>query len=110
MTSLEIETYDLAYVAAKTGAPSVRWIQDLLRAGVIPGKKSGRKWRMSESDIAALVDYMAKLARDSVARNGGSTGAYLPAAPDPEPQPAPIRPGGGVGLTARARRNLQRSA
>ncbi|MFE2995057.1 hypothetical protein ACFXG4_08600 [Nocardia sp. NPDC059246] len=109
MTSLEIKTHALDYVVEVTGAPSVRWVQDLLRAGVIPGKKSGRSWRMSDSDMAALVDYMARLARDSVARNGGGTGAYLPAAPDPEPQPAPVT-GGGVALTARARRNLQRSA
>jgi hypothetical protein len=86
-------THSLAYVIEQTGVPSEDWLRRKLNAGQIPGRKAGRIWRMTDSDIAALVDYLARPARTA---NGGSSSiADAPSAMS-------------SGLTPRARRNLQR--
>ncbi|WP_282775835.1 hypothetical protein [Nocardia sp. CC201C] len=93
MTNLsETKTYDLTHVIEVTGAPSQDWVKRRINAGLIPARRAGRKWRMTESDIAALVEYMKRPAR---------TGAAAATAPVPTFE-------GPVGLTPRARRNLHR--
>ncbi len=56
----ETRTYDLAYVVEETGVPSEAWLRRLLNAGTIRGRRAGRQWRMTTSDIAALVEYMGR--------------------------------------------------
>jgi hypothetical protein len=45
---------ELAGAAAEIGCTE-RWLADKLRAGRFPGKKIGRKWMLSEDDIAAIL-------------------------------------------------------
>lgn len=96
MTTMETKTYDLDYVVAQTNACSARWIKHKLNAGLIPGRKAGRQWYMTESDIAALVEYMGQPTRSR---------APIVAVPD-MPAESPSR----TGLTERARRNLHRQS
>jgi hypothetical protein len=49
-------TYDLAEAAERIGGVSEKWLAARLRAGKLPGRKVGRKWRMTASDIEAAVD------------------------------------------------------
>ncbi|MBF6298279.1 hypothetical protein IU459_12075 [Nocardia amamiensis] len=86
-------THPLAYVVEQTGVPSEDWLRRKLNAGEIPGRRAGRIWRMTDSDIAALVDYLARPARISSADI--RLIAETPAA-------------SASGLTQRAKRNLQR--
>ncbi|MGW4718324.1 hypothetical protein [Nocardia sp. NPDC004260] len=86
-------THSLAYVVEQTGVPSEDWLRRKLNAGEIPGRRAGRIWRMTDSDIAALVDYLARPARAS--GTGIRSIAETPAA-------------SASGLTPRAKRNLHR--
>jgi hypothetical protein len=45
---------DLGQAAAKLQC-SERWLADNLRAGRFPAKKIGRKWRLSDDDIAVIL-------------------------------------------------------
>jgi hypothetical protein len=45
---------DLAQAAAEIGA-SERWLADNLRAGRFPAKKIGRRWKLSDDDISAIL-------------------------------------------------------
>jgi hypothetical protein len=45
---------ELARAAAEIGCTE-RWLADQLRAGRFPGKKIGRKWMLSDDDIAAIL-------------------------------------------------------
>ena len=87
----EIVTFDLEHVVKTTGAPSEDWLRRKIRKGDLTARRAGRHWRMTESDMAAVVEYMKRPAR------------LAPAADTPA---APRR----TGLTARASRNLARSA
>jgi hypothetical protein len=49
-------TYDLAEAAERIGGVSERWLAAQLRAGKLPGRKVGRKWRMTIGDIETAVD------------------------------------------------------
>lgn len=49
-------TYDLAEAAARIGGVTEKWLAARLRAGKLPGRKVGRQWRMTESDIEAAVE------------------------------------------------------
>lgn len=49
-------TFDLAEAAERIGGVSERWLAAQLRAGAIPGRKVGRKWRMTAGDIDACLD------------------------------------------------------
>ncbi|MFN8229053.1 MAG: helix-turn-helix domain-containing protein [Mycobacterium sp.] len=49
-------TYDLAEAAERIGGVSERWLAAQLRDGKIPGRKVGRKWRMTAGDIDACLD------------------------------------------------------
>jgi hypothetical protein len=41
------------------GAPSERWLIEQLRAGIFPGRKVARAWRMTDADIEAALDICA---------------------------------------------------
>lgn len=49
-------TYSITEAAERIGAPSERWLIDQLRAGRFPGRKVGRRWRMTDSDMADAID------------------------------------------------------
>ncbi|MBF6328762.1 hypothetical protein [Nocardia transvalensis] len=83
MTPDEVETFPLAFVVEKTGVPSEDWLRRRLNARQIPGRRAGREWRMTLSDMAALVEYMA-------------TGPSRPVTTD------------STGLTPASRRRLER--
>lgn len=91
---MEFETVDLDQAARITGAPSADWLRRKLNERKIPGRRAGRRWRMTRSDMAAAVEYMKRPAK------------VAPADDDHAPADAP-KP---TGLTARASRNLARSA
>lgn len=48
-------TCDLAEAAERIGGVSERWLAAQLRDGNIPGRKVGRKWRMTAGDIDACL-------------------------------------------------------
>ena len=50
------KTYSVAEATGQMGAPSERWVIERLRAGVFPGRKVGRSWRMTDGDIDAASD------------------------------------------------------
>jgi hypothetical protein len=45
---------DLSQAAAKLHCGE-RWLADNLRAGRFPAKKIGRKWALSDDDVAAII-------------------------------------------------------
>lgn len=92
---LEFKTFDLASAAEMTGAPSADWLMRKIRAGAFTGRKAGRNWRMTESDMAEAVEYMKRAAKPTAV-----------AAEQTAPSATPPR----TGLTQRARRNLARTA
>lgn len=93
----ETRTHSLAYVIEQTGVPSSDWLRRKLNAGEISGIKAGREWRMTDSDIAALIDYMRRPARQIAAAPASASDAG-------------VQTGRNVsGLTARSRRKLQRT-
>lgn len=49
-------TYDLAAAAERIGGVSEKWLAVQLRRGKLPGRKIGRHWRMTQSDIEAAVE------------------------------------------------------
>ena len=49
-------TYDLAEAAERIGGVTEKWLAARLRAGKLPGRKVGRQWRMTDSDIEAAVE------------------------------------------------------
>ncbi|MFI7527541.1 hypothetical protein [Nocardia salmonicida] len=93
---LEDETFDLAYVVERTGAPSEDWLMRRIRTRALPACKAGRHWRMTRSDMAEVVAYMKRLAEQAVA--------------DADEKPAPPSAPRPTGLTDRARRSLARTA
>lgn len=46
-----IRGHRLEEVVAAGLAPSVRWLQDQIRAGCIPAHKIGRHWVMTDADL-----------------------------------------------------------
>jgi hypothetical protein len=51
-----ITTYALDEVVAAGNAPSIKWLQKEIRAGRITARKVGRHWRMTDGDIADMLD------------------------------------------------------
>ncbi|KZM68093.1 hypothetical protein [Nocardia terpenica] len=80
---VEVATFPLSHVVQTTGAASEDWLIRRLRKKQIRGRWTGREWRMTASDMAALVEFMAN-------------GPAAPAVPDV------------TGLTAASRRRLER--
>ncbi len=107
--TLEDETFALDYVVTRTGAPSEDWLMRRIRSGDIPACKSGRHWRMTRSDMAAVVAHMKFLAAKAIG-NAGPAEPDLPSVATVDQPPAAARVPRRTGLTDRARRNLARSA
>jgi hypothetical protein len=53
---MSITTYSVAEVAEQIGAPSERWVVEQLRAGRFPGRKVARNWRLTDQDVADVLD------------------------------------------------------
>lgn len=68
-----IRGHQLEAVVEAGLAPSVRWLQDGIRAGRIPAHKLGRHWVMTDTDIEALLDASAS--------TGKPPEAVLPSSP-----------------------------
>jgi Helix-turn-helix domain len=49
-----MQLWDLSQAAAELHC-SERWLADNLRSGRFPAKKIGRKWMLSDDDIAAIL-------------------------------------------------------
>jgi hypothetical protein len=81
---MSIVTYSTAEAAEQIGAPSERWLIEHLRSGRFPGRKVGRHWRLTDQDIADVLD---------VCRNDASRAAL--------PVVTPI-----VGLTPTSRKKV----
>lgn len=94
----ETQTFPLDYVVEHTGAPSEDWLRRKINQGLLPARKAGRHWRMTESDMAAVVDLMAVPARIDSSSIAGTA--------------AETRPDGTnvAGLTPRARKRIRQSA
>ncbi|WP_280393183.1 helix-turn-helix domain-containing protein [Nocardia wallacei] len=88
----ETRTLPLEEVADRLGAPSVDWLARQLRAGKIPGRKVGRSWRMTESDVARAIELLAV----------GPRPTHAPASVSHTPTADPS------GLTAGSRKRLER--
>lgn len=56
MTSIESLTYALDQAVVLMGAKSTRQLSEWLKSGRIPGRKIGREWRMTISDIEAAIE------------------------------------------------------
>jgi hypothetical protein len=56
-----IRGYALEEVAAAGLAPSVRWLQDQIRAKKIPAHKIGRHWIMTDADVDQMLELTASL-------------------------------------------------
>lgn len=56
----ELQTHPLAYVVQAANVPSEDWLRRRLNRGEIRGRRAGKKWSMTTSDIAALIAYMAQ--------------------------------------------------
>lgn len=53
-----IETYSTAEVAKQLGCTE-EWLQRQLRAGRFRGRKIGRNWRLTDSDVQFALDVSA---------------------------------------------------
>lgn len=102
----EFETFELARAVELTGAPSEDWLMRKIRVGIFPARKAGRHWRMTRSDMAEVVAYMKRAADQAVA----ASTAGRPVAPALDERHAAVAAPRRTGLTARARRNLARTA
>jgi len=66
-------TYDVDFGVEQTGAPSKRWYIVRLRKGIFPGRKVGRTWRLTESDIDAAIEILKSTNRTTDATRRGLT-------------------------------------
>lgn len=62
-------TYSVGEAAEIVGAPSERWLIEQLRSGRLPGRKVGRRWRMTERDIEEALDRCRNEHRDYVSES-----------------------------------------
>ncbi|MGW2666099.1 helix-turn-helix domain-containing protein [Nocardia tengchongensis] len=92
--TLETRTFTLAEVVERVGVPSELWLRRRLNSGEIRGRRAGRIWSMTESDIVYLLEYMAR----------GPKGKARTAS-EPAPELASVT-GMAAGLSERSRRRL----
>jgi hypothetical protein len=73
-------TYDLAEAARRIGGISEKWLATQLRQGKLRGRKVGRHWRMTDTDIKDAVERFGvgpqtnSVERGSVRVEGGPSG------------------------------------
>ncbi|MEN3225027.1 hypothetical protein PUR22_29615 [Mycolicibacterium porcinum] len=83
-------TFDLAEAAERIGGVSEWWLAAQLRADVIPGRKVGRKWRMTAGDIDACLEIFkigpecSTRQQSHQAEAGGRQGLHRSARRDPQ--------------------------
>lgn len=110
--TLETRTYDLAEVLERTGVPSELWLRRRLNSGELRGRLAGRKWRMTDSDIAFLVEYMARGPKSSyvVEPMNDSSAAPVPSIAAQRVGDSPTVPVTSLaaGLTPRSRQRVKR--
>jgi len=82
-----IRTHSTGEAAEIFGAPSERWYIEQIRSGRFPGRKIGKKWRVTDNDILTALN---------ICRNEQHVA-------DPEVLPV-------VGLTPRSKQRLSKSA
>lgn len=90
----ETRTYKLDEVVARVGVPSELWLRRKLNAGVLRGRRAGRIWSMTESDIVYLIDYMARGPKSNAANEIQH-----------DPQVAPVT-SMAAGMSARSRKRI----
>jgi hypothetical protein len=81
-------TFDLAEAAERIGGVSEKWLAAQLRSRKIPGRKVGRKWRMTQGDIDACLD-------------------IFKVCPNPKPDRTVAASGASVGLTRTSHRRVK---
>lgn len=99
--AIEYQTFSLEQVCELTGAPSYDWLYRRIVSGELTAVLAGRAWRMTHSDMAAVVTYMRNLAEQKVAEKTG----VVPAAPEPSAAPT-----NAAGLSARSANRMRRRA
>jgi len=72
---VESLTFDLAEAGERIGEVSAKWLAKELRSGKIPGRKVGRQWRMTQSDIDASLEIFKRDTRQEPDRTTGANGA-----------------------------------
>jgi hypothetical protein len=83
-------TFDLTEAAGRIGGVSEKWLAAQLRSRKIPGRKVGRKWRMTQGDIDACLDIF------KVCPN-----------PNPKPDSTIAASGASAGLTRTSHRRVK---
>ncbi|WP_157935274.1 hypothetical protein [Mycobacteroides abscessus] len=68
-------TFSVAEGAARLGATEA-WYLKALRAGLVPGRKFGRIWRLTDADINAALQISARPAADRYARSSRSAAVH----------------------------------
>ncbi|MFI9507545.1 hypothetical protein [Nocardia sp. NPDC052566] len=91
---LETDTFTLAEVVEKVHLPSEDWLKRRLNAGTFSGRRAGKTWSMTRSDIAAMIV---------------SLGPGLDVPTGPLAVPEPPAPADLTGLTRTSRRRLGRT-
>ncbi|MFE3081753.1 DNA-binding protein [Nocardia tengchongensis] len=89
----ETRTFTLAEVVERVDVPSELWLRRRLNAGTLRGRRAGRIWSMTESDVAYLLEYMAR-------------GPKVVAAEQVAPNPIPPIVNVAAGLSAKSRKRL----
>jgi hypothetical protein len=69
-------TYDTATSVHKMGGPSERWLIEQLRSGRFPGRKVGRRWRMTDKDISDALDICGNNIRRVALNNRGHSPSF----------------------------------
>lgn len=90
-------THSTAKVAAELAGDSMKdpegWLLRKIRAGVIPARKVGRHYRMTDDDVAAALEILG----NSRAKTTG----------EPEQDEQPVKP---LSLTATSARRMQKAS
>ncbi|MGV9666976.1 helix-turn-helix domain-containing protein [Nocardia niigatensis] len=98
-------THDLEFAAERIGG-SRDWVMRQLRKGRFPGRKVGHQWRMTESDILASIQIVARPARPvDLSGLTATSRERLATSPDPA-----ALTDFAAGLTTTSRRRLTRPA
>jgi hypothetical protein len=96
-TGEEFETFPLDKVCELTGAPSADWLTRRITSGEVPAVLAGRDWRMTRTDMCALVDYMRAAAQRRIAGCESSP-----------PEETPAEPCNAAGLSKRGASRMRR--
>ncbi|GAB3211259.1 hypothetical protein [Nocardia tengchongensis] len=93
----DTKCHPLEIAAERLGAPSTHWLMLQLRARKLPGRKVGRSWCMTDSDINEAIELLASPALVRIADPAPVVGGHA------------TQPGGvdfASALTAGSRRRM----